>query len=853
MASAKRLAVVLLIALTGLQNGSALAEQGQDMQTQSITGQNALTEGSPTSGSCPSAAPVPGIPAGFDMPVPLKDGQRLLGKASLHLAPDAPPALQMDEFMPLLEGVIAKKALQTVKNRVGEAKTISLDALCAAGLPAVFDPAQLSVSLDIPLAMRRPGAISLTSGHRAPPEPNAAPAEFTGFANLYFGIDHVAYSDFSAPGWQSPNIALDGAVRWQDLVLEAEFSIAHDFTFERRTTRFVYDMPDRALRFKVGDIRMPGTHGHAGRSLLGVSAQRSYAELQPTRQTGPNAERSFVVHQPSEVDVLVNGRKIRSFRLPPGEYKLSDLPLVTGGNRIEVEVREDSGRVRRYDFTAFYDHTLLKPGLSEWHAAAGFTGEYTAEGRTYALDRPALFASYQRGLLENLTGGLAFQAADGAAALDLNATTENTLGSLFVRAAASYAGGQLGYSAGIDWQFDEFGEWSDIISAIRLSADYDSARFGPDNSHEAPGESLHLSAAAGFSLPLSVQGFASLNYSREGDEEPRLNVSLSLSKAVGPQASWSLSTGYRAGPVLDGGNETLAEWSARFGFSYRFSPDARLAFDHDVADRHSQIELDQRLNTDSGSWAAEVEIASARSDDPSMSSEKGLAGDLRYSGNRFTASAGHTRLFASPGLDKIDIRSSATLGTGFAFADGLFAWGRPITGAFAIIDLPEEVESGELHIAPSDDGALAEADMWGPALVSSLPPYMTTTLPLAARGTPQNYDLGSGAYVLKPSYKGGYKLVAGAAGAMAVTGRLVDEHEEPLALAMGKARLEAAPDGPAAEFFTGPGGKFFIQGLTPGTWQLHLGGAPAPAFTFSLSKSNQQVIDVGTLQSGQSQ
>jgi len=853
MASAWRLALMVLIALTGLQNGKALADQENDMQTQSKTGQDMAAEGRPAAGSCPSTAPIPGIPAGFDMPVPLKDGQRLLGKASLHLAPDAAPALQVDEFLPLLKGVIADEPLQTLKTRTADAETMSLDALCAAGLPAAFDPAQLSVSLDIPLAMRRPGAISLTGGRKAPPEPNAAPADLTAFANLYFGIDHVAHSDFSAPGWQSPKIALDGAIRWKDLVLEAEFSVANDFSFERRTTRFVYDMPDRALRFKAGDIRMPGTLGHAGRSLMGVSAQRSYAQLQPARQTGPNAERSFVVHQPSEVDVLVNGRKIRAFRLPPGEYKLSDLPLVTGGNRIEVEVREDSGRVRRYAFTAFYDHTLLKPGLSEWHATAGFTSEYTAEGRYYALDRPALFASYQRGLLENLTGGLAFQAADGAAALDLNATTENALGSLFLRAAASYAGRQLGYSAGIDWQFDHFGEWSDIISAIRLSADYDSARFGPDKSHEAVGDSIHLSAAAGFSLPLSVQGFASLNYTRDADEEPRLNASLSLSKAVGPQASWSLSTGYRAGPALDGGDETLSEWSARFGFSYRFSPDARLSFDHDVADQQSQIELDQRLNTGSGSWAAEVEIVSDRSEDPGISSEKGLAGDLRYSGNRFAASAGHARLFASPGLDKIDIRSSATLATGFAFADGLFAWGRPITGAFAIIDLPEEVESGELHIAPSDNGALAEADMWGPALVSSLPVYTTTTLPLTAHGTPQTYDLGSGAYILRPSYKGGYKLVAGAAGAMAVTGRLIDEHEEPVELAMGKARREGESDRPAVEFFTGRGGTFFIQGLTPGTWQLYLAGAPEPAFTFSLSKSNQQVIDVGTLQSGPSQ
>jgi len=852
MASACRVALVVFIALTGFQYGQALAKQEKVMQTSSKAGEGAAPAARRERASCPPIQAIPGIDAGFDMPVPVEDGERVLGKATLYLAPDTSPALQREELAALLAGVISEEAMQQLKRRTVTRKTITLETLCAAGLPATFDPARLSVSFDIPLAARRPGAISLTGRRQSLPEPNAKPAAFAGFANLYFGIDHVAYSDFSAPGWQTPTIALDGAIRWKDVVLEGEFGIARDFGFERRTTRLIYDLPDQALRFKAGDVRMPGIHGHAGRSLLGVSAQRSYSDLQPTRQTGPNARRSFVVYQASAVDVFVNGRKIRSFRLPPGEYELSDLPLVTGGNRIKVEVREDSGRVRTYDFTAFYDHALLKPGLSEWHVAAGFTGEYSLGGRHYALDRPALFASYQRGIFENLTGGLAVHAADGAGALDLNVTTENAFGSLFLRAAASYAGGQLGYSAGFDWQFDEFGDWSAIISAIRLSADYDSATFGPHDALEPASDALHLSAAAGLNLPLAVQGFASVNYSKDGADKPRLSASLSLSKAVGPNASWSLSTGYRTGPVLDGTDETLSEWSTRFGFSYRFSPDARLSFDHDVADRRSQIELDQRFDTAYGSWSTELELASDKSGEPDAASEIGLAGDVRYTGNRFTAAASHTRRFASPGSARIDIRSSATISTGLAFADGQVAWGRPVAGAFAIIDLPEDVDTGELQIAPSDDAALAEADLWGPALVSSLPPYMATTLPLKAQGTPETYDLGTGVFTLQPGYKAGYNLVAGTAGAMAVSGQLLDEHGEPVALAMGKARLAgAASEGPVHEFFTGKDGRFFIQGLTSGTWELSLAANSDVSFTLALSASNQKVIDVGTLQSGQ--
>jgi len=848
MERALSIAAIILITLLSLIGGPGLAAQKQEMKRHSMYESSSHQDADNSKAGCPATAPIPGITSAFAMPVPVEDGARQLGKVTLHLSAEGAPALARSELIALLQPVLNDAWLVRIKQAAGGGPRITLPTLCANGLPAQFSTTELNVTLNVPLAARRPGAISLNQAQHTPREPSAEPAEVSAYANLFFGIDHIAHSDFTAEGWSTPNFALDGAIRWKNIVLEGEFSLANDFAFERRSTRLVYDMPGNALRFQAGDLHVQGTHGFAGRNILGMSLQRSYSLLQPHKSTRPDASRSFIVYQPSEVEVRVNGRTVRTFQLPPGEYKLSDLPLVTGGNQITVEVTEVSGRIRTYDFTVFYDFNLLKPGLSEWHIAAGFTPEYGIDGREYVFDRPAIYAEYRRGILENLTGEAFAFAADGGAALDIGLASENAFGSMFLRAAASYNSHELGYAFGFDWQTDDLGDWGDALTAVRLSADYESDAFGGLSSQARESHTLRLGGALAFALPDGVRGFASVNYADQSTDHSHLNASLSLSKTVGRKLSWTLSTGYRQATDQQDESNRQDQWSARFGINYRFSPDARLSADYDVVERTATTEIDQKGHTPSGSWAAEIEWSNdAKTEHPRGRSENALAGDLRYAGNRFVASAGHTRRVY--GLqERIDFRSSATLATGLAFADGNFAWGRPVNGSFAIVDLPAEVRDGVLQVAPSAEGATAEANVWGPALVSNLPAYVATTMPVVANDVPSDYDPGSGAFTLAPPYKAGYAITAGTAGRLAVSGRLVDIDGEPIALLVGRATPQDSSDSPPHQFFTDRTGQFFIQGLAPGSWTLTLPDRTDLKFTFQLTPSNQRIIDVGTLE-----
>ena len=85
-------------------------------------------------------------------------------------------------------------------------------------------------------------------------------------------------------------------------------------------------------------------------------------DLQPYRISSSTAERTFTLTRKSDVDILVNGRRVRTVTLEPGRYNLRDLPLASGTNNIQVRVTDDVGRVETIAFPFVFDTNLLIAG-----------------------------------------------------------------------------------------------------------------------------------------------------------------------------------------------------------------------------------------------------------------------------------------------------------------------------------------------------------------------------------------------------------------------------------------------------------------------------------------------------------
>jgi outer membrane usher protein len=141
----------------------------------------------------------------------------------------------------------------------------------------------------------------------------------------------------------------------------------------------------------------------------------------------------------------------------------------------------------------------------------------------------------------------------------------------------------------------------------------------------------------------------------------------------------------------------------------------------------------------------------------------------------------------------------------------------------------------------------ARADGWGPALVSRIPVYTDSTLPIDVADLPIGYSLGAGTFDLHPSYQSGQLLEVGSDHSVTIYGRLETEGGEPVGLVMGEAYRSDDP-GRHVQFFTNASGKFAAEGLSPGRWILQAETEHEPTFfEFEIPAGTEGLHQTGTL------
>src|SRR5690606_15814684 len=199
------------------------------------------------------------------------------------------------------------------------------------------DPDQLAV-LVLRIDPTKRSVESLFQGGR-PEEPGEAPEDFSAYLNSNLAVSRRQ----STGDVTSPSVFLNGAVRYKSLVFEAdvhgrEDQFSGDYEVERRYARFVFDQPADYRRWYLGDLSVE-TRGRQGFvEMGGVGVTRQKQRFDSFRNNVLSGGRQLVLQESSTVRVLRNGVFVREFRLDPGQYDLSNLPLDAGSNDIQLEI-----------------------------------------------------------------------------------------------------------------------------------------------------------------------------------------------------------------------------------------------------------------------------------------------------------------------------------------------------------------------------------------------------------------------------------------------------------------------------------------------------------------------------------
>ncbi|HEX3464571.1 MAG TPA: fimbria/pilus outer membrane usher protein [Candidatus Elarobacter sp.] len=252
--------------------------------------------------------------------------------------------------------------------------------------------------------------------------------------------------------------------------------------FARGLSSFTLDAPGASRRLVVGDTTLSGGPLATSGVIGGIAVEREFA-LNPYALTFPMPSIETTVAAPSRADVYVNGVLVKSMTLAPGNYHLSDVPIVAGYSNARVVLHNELGQQISED-AQYGAPSLLRAGLTDYQYAVGFLRDDAGGAPRY--DRPLASARYRLGASSRATLGAAAQLAPGASAFALEYDGVLGFGIVHADAAESSADGVSGSAfsaayattgrsgalgANVHWQDPRFRTVTSLAGEERILAD----------------------------------------------------------------------------------------------------------------------------------------------------------------------------------------------------------------------------------------------------------------------------------------------------------------------------------------------------------------------------------------------
>lgn len=806
----------------------------------------------------------------LEMAVPLHYGKYYLGDLEIRITPEQnvylPRAPLLAAVKPLLRDTAISTLEAVLSYSQGPENTMEMTTLQQAGFDFRFDPAAVSIIFAPTLDQKVKGNISVQARKAAQDSPNAAtPAKLAAFVNMRAAADYIGVSPAGREGLTAPRLDLETAASWKGIVVEAEATFEPGDVstfgqagqgFKRRGTRLIRDFEEDAIRVSAGDIYPAGVAFQSTPDLLGVSIERSYGTLQPSRNIRPTSRRSFRIKRPSNVDVEINGVIERRLKLDPGDYNLSDLPIRSGLNEVALIIEDDAGGRDRLGFSVFRDAALLAPGLSEWALSGGVLSTFDQGEPDYSSGEYFATGYHRQGVTENLTAEIHLQGTPYYGLAGVGLLFGSPLGLFSLDGAASLVDGE-GWGAVIEAYYSP-AVWTDgngrdhafRFSVRGQSADYTGSIPQADDkwqfSQQGHERWLDLSASYRTEFPFRISAFLSAGYGFGYEKtDDRIYTDVGLNRSFGSELNIGVTAGY-SGTYCGKDDDDL---SLQFRMHYRPDIETSLGLFYDPADHEARASYVRRSGSGVGSWHVSGDISHEAADsddfDPTFSTYT-LDGSIHYTGNRGLVGLYQQSRLAGLDAASLDQRTSLRVETAIAYADGVLAFGRPISDGFAIVSSHAGLSGHDITIGREETGIVAK-DAWdGPALVPSISPYSLNRIEFDVADLPVGYDLGDGLFDLQPRYRSGYALKVGSAYTVTAIGTLLDDKNEPLALLTGTA-IEAANPDKRVDLFTNRTGRFAAQGLAPGQWMLEMASAPPQRFELVIPDDSVGLVRAGTL------
>ena len=776
------------------------------------------------------------------MTVPLNFNRRVLGEMPVLLTRDDRFIVDSAGFRTLIDPLLTPEAQEELKKRLEGVESFAPEEINATGISLDYDPDQLAV-LVLRIDPTKRSVESLFQGGR-PGAPGEGPDDFSAYLNTNLAVSRRQ----STGEVTSPSVFLNGAVRYKGLVFESdvqgrEDQLSGDYEIERRYARFVFDQPAEYRRWYLGDLNVEtrGRQGFAEMGGIGVTRQKQ--RFDSFRNNVLAGGRELVLQESSTVRVLRNGVFVREFKLDPGQYDLSNLPLDAGSNDVQLEIQNESGRRETVSYSAYLDSIELEPGDYEYGAYLGVTNSGTFGSPDYSDGSLAFSGFWRKAFINKPAVGVGLQASE--AVQNVTGQTQFILrNGARLQVDASASNGDAGAGYAYAFSYDHFVDLGETYDSWTVVADYTSEDYATlGNAFGANSTSWAFSGAYSHQFTEDWNATVSASYRMgRGTSGDSYAVNTNSSYRFTPQ--WSVQVGaewvdygsnFGTGSANGVGATIALVWQPRY--------DRRAEARYSSARNSGSMRFQQSPENRVGSFG--YSVASTYDDGPGT-----LSGQVDYIANRFDASLSHStfgRSFSSITDEQV---TSLRVGTSISTAGGKVAIGRNIYDSFAILYPHQSLEDKPVIAGESFERGnyTSRSGALGPAVSNTLTSYVDQSVRYDVLGVPAGYDIGEGVRRVRPAYKSGYAIQVGSDAFVSALGRLVGNAGKPAALISGRVRLLDDPTAEPELFFTNSVGRFAIQKLIPGkTYRVELFTSPAAGFEFTVPADNEGLLDLKTV------
>lgn len=648
------------------------------------------------------------------------------------------------------------------------------------------------------------------------------PKDPGGFFNYQVG--YSTGDSFSFRGWDATS---ELGIRAGEVLLLSDASFTkteEERRFIRLMTSATWDRRETMQRAVAGDFLSSSGELGGNVNLGGLSFSKVFL-IDPYFYRYPLASVSGMLPLASELEVYLDGVRVRTEKLPPGEFELKHLTRYNGTSQIQVVIREPFGTERRIEFPFYFTDTLLREGLQEYSYNVGaLRRAFGSESNRYGH---AAFSAFHRyGVSDSVTVGGRAEGSRGIVNLGPEATFRvRQAGVLTASLSAAHDDGEGLGAAGLLRYAYQGRQWNILAFLKGLSREY--AVIGEEDRLEK----VRMESGFGVGYGSRETGSISLDlvFSDRYAGPDRFAGTVAWSKTLGRETTFRLS--WRKIREDDSRDEIF------LGLTWYPWRETSLSASYQGGDGRNIESIRFQKNAPTGEgfgFRGSVERT-----DSYGSASTAVDPLLQYNGRYGIYSAEYRADIPDDGPVSEASRLSAA--GGIVYVGGRIGFCRPVTDSFGLVRV-DRLEGVRVSLNNQEIG---RTDAAGEVFLPNLGSYYENQVSINDKDIPIEYSLSEVVRYVSPPLRSGSVIPFEAKKFQAVTGTLsIRRGEEELPAEYYEARIRA--EGEEITFPTGKGGEFYLENVAPGRYR---GIVPAPdrpcMFEMTIPESDEMLIDLG--------